>query len=127
MNNYENIQKRNLLLVDDTEFIHKYFIYILKDSNFTIYNAFSSSEAFRLLTQVPDISLVFMDIEMPGINGEIAMKEIKHHYPRIKVIAQTSHILNGDRQKLLSLGFDDYIDKPITREKIFSTIQKYIK
>lgn len=62
---------------------------------------------------------------MPVMDGFEATKEIRNFNKNIKVIGQTGYVLGGDREKILASGFNDYISKPIQREKFESLIKKY--
>jgi CheY-like chemotaxis protein len=69
---------------------------------------------------------VLMDIQMPDMDGITALKAIREQEPlrSIPVIAITSYAMKGDRERLLSKGFVDYISKPIDNE-VFLTSIKY--
>lgn len=67
---------------------------------------------------VPD--LVLLDISLPGMNGMQVLQQIRldcrlRHLP---VIALTAHAMSGDRERLLTAGFDDYVSKPIVDESV---------
>jgi len=73
---------------------------------------------------------IFMDIQMPDKNGYEVTKAIrdieKPLYKHTPIIATTAYALLGDRQKCIDAGMDDYIEKPINAEKLYSIIEKYI-
>ncbi|NOU71877.1 PAS domain S-box protein [Paenibacillus sp. LMG 31458] len=74
--------------------------------------------------------IIFMDIQMPVLNGLETTKQIKETMPPEKVpyiIAVTANALKGDREKCLEAGMDDYISKPIKSEVIFDRIEKFQK
>ena len=71
--------------------------------------------------------MVLMDIKLPGINGLEATAEIKKFRPHLPIIAQTAYTLIGDREKALEAGCDEYISKPIDKEKLFSLIKSFTK
>jgi len=68
---------------------------------------------------------VFMDIKMPIMNGFEAMKIIKSKYPKIPVVAQTAYTFSEDREKAFNEGFDDYLSKPLSRDKIMEVLRKF--
>ncbi len=74
--------------------------------------------------------IVFMDIDMPVKNGIEATKEIKEargkDAPFLPIVAVTALAMQGDRERLLEAGLDDYIAKPISRELLAYVLNKYI-
>ncbi|NOR87854.1 MAG: response regulator, partial [Bacteroidales bacterium] len=73
--------------------------------------------------------LIFMDIQMPIMDGVKATREIrasnKDHYPYI--VAITADALKGDKESYTTAGMDDYLFKPVLLEGIQSAISKFIK
>ena len=61
---------------------------------------------------------------MHGMNGYEATEQIRQTGKDVCIIAQTAHALEGDMEKTIDAGFDDYISKPINREKLLNIIQK---
>jgi len=72
--------------------------------------------------------LIFMDIQMPTMNGYQATAQIRQqqaHSPhRIPIIAMTAHAMSGDREKCLAAGMDDYVSKPISMEQLALVIAR---
>ena len=72
--------------------------------------------------------IIFMDIQMPNMDGYEATKQIrdaegkKIHTP---IIAITANALSGDKKKCLDAGMDNYISKPIRSESLGSMVNKY--
>ncbi len=66
------------------------------------------------------VDLILMDIQMPDMDGIRACELIHHlsHHQQTPVIAVTAHALEGQREKLLSAGMNDYLAKPIEEEKL---------
>ena len=74
--------------------------------------------------------LILMDIQMPVMNGEAALAAIREYEQErgghVAVIALTAHALDHDGDRLLSLGFDGYLSKPIDLDKLTECIEKSI-
>jgi len=70
---------------------------------------------------------ILLDIQMPEMDGYSALEVIrKEHKLTIPVIAMTAHVLQGEREKCLQYGMDDYISKPIDEKKLYALVRKYI-
>ena len=87
-------------------------------------------EAVAKYTKAPDaFDLIFMDIQMPGMDGMEATRVIRNEPSKINgipIVAMTAHAMKGDREKCLEAGMDDYIPKPIKRELVFKMIEKWV-
>lgn len=86
--------------------------------------AFNGKEAIEAL-DAKAYDMVFMDINMPVMNGIDATKEIRAKEIDIPIIALTANALEGDRERYLQHGMDDYISKPIDAEELHILLQKY--
>ena len=73
----------------------------------------------------PDIDLVLMDIKMPIMNGCEATRQIRQFNKDVVIIAQTAYGLEGDRERAIESGCNDYISKPISIDLLRMLIQKY--
>jgi two-component system, cell cycle response regulator DivK len=73
--------------------------------------------------------LILMDIQMPVMSGVDAMKHIRMRAEtrEIKILAVTSLAMQGDREKLLGEGFDDYIQKPIDLVELPEIVKKHLR
>jgi len=66
-----------------------------------------------------------MDIRMPEMDGYEATRKIREFNKDVIIIAQTAHALEGDREKSLEAGCDDYISKPIYKNELLEKIEKH--
>jgi signal transduction histidine kinase/ActR/RegA family two-component response regulator len=74
-----------------------------------------------------DYDVVFMDIQMPGIDGEMATKLIREsdrEFSKIPIVAVTANAMVGDREKYLAYGMNDYLAKPIDMEDLRAVIAR---
>jgi PAS domain S-box-containing protein len=108
-----------ILIADDEENVRYYFQQVLKNSVKEIIFAKTGKEALELYKNSGDIDLIFMDVKMPEMNGFDATREIRKFDSEIHIIAQTAFALEGDREKALEAGCNDYLAKPLSRDEIF--------
>ena len=69
--------------------------------------------------------IIFMDIQMPVMDGVQAAIEIRKRDPYVPIIALTAYAMKGDESKFLSKGMNDYISKPIKKSLLFELMDKY--
>jgi PAS domain S-box-containing protein len=116
--------KRILFVEDDDNSFH-YFENVLKRTKVEIIRAVNGLQALKLSNESL-FDLVFMDIQLPEMNGIKAMQKIKSIQKEIPIIAQTAYAMQGEREKYLTAGFDDYISKPIKINDLLRIIEKHL-
>lgn len=112
-----------ILLVEDNEMNRDMLSRRLMRKGFDVILAVDGDECMDLLlTQKPD--LVLMDINLPGRDGYELTREIKADLTTnsIPVIALTAHAMNGDREKSIAAGCDDYDTKPVDFTRLLGKI-----
>ena len=114
-----------LLIAEDDEINYTYFKELLHDYDFTIMRAVSGQEAVKLCVDNPEISMVFMDIKLPILNGYEATQKIRAIRPELPIIAQSAFPQKSETQNIEYFGFSDYVEKPFTLEKLLAIIQKF--
>jgi signal transduction histidine kinase/CheY-like chemotaxis protein len=114
---------KRALIVEDDEMSFVYLKEVLKATQIDILHARNGRQAIELFEANPDISLVLMDIKLPEMDGYEATKQIKQIRPSIPIIAQTAYAMADDQQKIINVGCDDYISKPINRRKLLQAIE----
>jgi len=114
-----------VLIAEDDELNYQYFQTILQRQGIKYIHVYNGQEAVELCKECPDISVVFMDIKMPVLNGIEATKLIKEFRKDLPIIATTAYAQTGDKEKFLSLGCDDYVAKPIKKDQLIELISKY--
>ena len=84
-------------------------------------------EAIGIFKQTPDFDLVLMDMKLPDMSGTDVTLQIKKINPQVKVIAQTAYAMSNDREKFISEGCNEYIEKPYDILQLFQVIQAVCK
>ncbi len=112
-----------ILLVDDNNVNQLVASEILKKSGCLVETASNGLEAIEKVKN-NTYDLIFMDIQMPQMDGTTATREIKKLgiSPLPPIIAMTAYAMEEDREKFLSAGMDDYIAKPIKSEVLINKI-----
>jgi|GEM_PF-324928 len=118
-----------ILLVEDNIINQKVAQSILSKLGLDADIANNGTEAIKILERT-DYDLVFMDVQMPDLDGFEATRIIrkpnsavrKHDIP---VIAMTAHAMEGDRERCIEAGMDDYISKPIEIESLIGLLNRY--
>jgi len=122
----------NILLVEDNQVNQIVAKGMLKKLGFkNIVIAEHGLEALQLIEQnLEDEStpfqLIFMDCQMPELDGYETTKTLREKNITIPIIAMTANAMKGDREKCIASGMDDYISKPIDIEKLIASIHKWL-
>jgi signal transduction histidine kinase/CheY-like chemotaxis protein len=120
------IRNVKILIVEDDETSEKLIsIAVRKFGNKSI-SVTTGTEAVEACRSNPDIDLILMDIQLPGLNGYEATKEIRKFNNDVIIIAQTAFALSGDREKAIAAGCNDYISKPIIADELNNKIIKHL-
>jgi CheY-like chemotaxis protein len=118
---------RKVLVAEDDESNFVFLSELLKPYKVEIFHATTGEQVLELVEKNPDVSIVLMDIKMPGMNGLEATKAIKSKYPDIPVIAQTAYAFANDKDRALEAGCDNYVTKPIAKDVLVDILKHYIE
>ncbi len=120
----EKFNNKKVLIVDDNELNIKVAKRAMKALNFEIDECYNGRECLEK-TLENKYDLILMDIMMPVMSGESAMRELKQREGfNTPVIALTADALEGSKEKYEQEGFRDYIAKPFTKDEIKVKIDK---
>jgi len=119
---------KNILLVDDDSRNIFAFTSLLESMDAEVFSAFNGQEALEILEDEDNIDLVILDIMMPVKDGLETIKEIRRNekYKDLPIIVVTAKNMQGDREKCLDLGANEYLVKPIKNETLINMIEAWI-
>lgn len=125
----EKQQKKQMyiLLAEDNAVNQKVAVALLKKAGHKVDVAENGEDAINKLKRRP-YHLILMDVQMPVMDGFEATRRIrmweagKTHTP---IIALTAHAMQGDRERCMSAGMDDYLSKPLNKSSLFSAIERW--
>lgn len=114
-------------MIADDNFDNYFIIKTMIDSaKYVVLRAENGEEALEIYRNNPDIAIIFMDINMPVMNGKEALDKIRLESKSVPVIAITAYSLSEARSKVLNRGFTDYLAKPVFRDSFVKILEKYV-
>jgi signal transduction histidine kinase/FixJ family two-component response regulator len=121
-----------LLAVDDNEINRAVIEHLAESLGYRLEVAESGTEAIARVTGGEQYALVLMDCQMPEVDGYMATGRIRaweasSGAPRLPIIAVTAHALDGERDKVLAAGMDDFLPKPVRLEALRRMVDKWLR
>ncbi len=118
-----------VLLVEDNAVNRKVAVGILGKHGYKVETAASGEEALEIL-EGKEFDLVFMDVQMPGMDGFQTTGRIRAADSRVlrkdvRIVAMTAHAMKGDRELCIEAGMDDYIAKPVKAAELVAMVEKH--
>ena len=119
-----------ILIAEDNIINQKLIKRTLEEMGLDVTIASNGLEAFQKRKD-GNYDLIFMDIQMPFLDGVEATQEImeyekEHNQPHIPIVALTANALKGDREIFLEAGLDEYTTKPLVRSEIISLLNHFL-
>jgi two-component system, cell cycle response regulator DivK len=115
-----------ILVVEDNEMNMKLFRDVLGATGYRTLEATTGGEALEVAVEHrPD--LVLMDIQLSGLDGVQALFRLREdeRTAAIPVLAVTAQAMQGDRERLLEVGFDGYVSKPVNVRELLGTVRHH--
>ena len=118
-----------ILIAEDNKVNQKLAKMMLTKAGFKVDIASDGQEAVNTLRKRPkDFDLVFMDIQMPVMDGFEATAAIRAAgFDHLPIVAMTAHAMKGYRQKCIEGGMDDYVTKPIKKDEVIDVIERQMR
>jgi CheY-like chemotaxis protein/HPt (histidine-containing phosphotransfer) domain-containing protein len=125
--NYKSLGHRKVLVVDDIEMNQQLAKHIMQSWGFTVDVAANGKEAVEKVEK-NCYDIVLMDIQMPEMDGIQATESIRRLKDATKaatpIVAITANLVNGEGDKYLQRGMNDYLPKPLDEQRLFQLISK---
>ena len=123
-----NYKGKRVLVVDDNKLNLKVAERLLREYNLFVDEVASGFDAIDRINMGVPYNLILMDDMMPKMSGCETLKELKKNKDfHTKIVALTANAISGMREKYLSVGFDDYLAKPIKKEELEVILDKYLR
>ncbi|MDR3318433.1 MAG: response regulator [Clostridiales bacterium] len=118
---------KRVLLAEDNEINQIIADELLSAAGLTVDVANNGQEALDMLAN-NYYNAVFMDIQMPVMDGFAATQKIRKNprFDKLPIIAMTAHAMSGDREKSIEAGMNDHITKPIDPDELNAALVKYL-
>ncbi len=117
-----------ILLVEDNEINQQVATELLRDGGFVV-DVANNGQISVEMVQNAIYDLVFMDMQMPVMDGVTATMEIRKlaRFSDLPIVAMTANAMQGDREKCIAAGMNDHLSKPIEPDELWKATLKWIK
>lgn len=115
-----------ILVAEDDTASYQYLKAVLTKEKIRLVHTTNGTDTMKMLQENPEISLILMDIKMPGMDGLEATRRIRQFNPTIPIIAQSAYVFDTDKGNALEAGCNEYLPKPIDRKSLIEMINKYV-
>ncbi|MBN2255980.1 MAG: response regulator, partial [Deltaproteobacteria bacterium] len=124
----QRISGLSILLAEDNPVNQKLAKIMLTKAGYHVDVAGNGTEAVNKYLKAPETyDLIFMDVQMPGMDGLEATRILRHGgFHDIPIIAMTAHAIKGDKDTCIAAGMNDYIAKPIKKDIVIQTAERWI-
>jgi PAS domain S-box-containing protein len=128
ISNYFNDTEPYVLIVDDNMVNRQVAGEILKKSGCRVDLAVNGQDAINKAAK-NDYQIIFMDIQMPDMDGITATKKIKALGKKnlAPIVAMTAYSMKEDKERFIQAGLDDYVSKPIKAQALLSKVRELLK
>jgi two-component system, cell cycle response regulator DivK len=113
-----------LLIVEDSELNRELLVQIFEE-RYDLLLACDGPGAVRVAAAArPD--LILMDIDLPGMSGLDAVRAIRARAPEVPIIAVSSHVMPGDRERAIEAGCDAFVAKPFDDARLVALVDGHL-
>lgn len=128
----QNLADKRILLAEDNDLNAEITMTVLEENGLKVERVADGRKCVEAVRKMPAdyFDMILMDIQMPGLDGYEATKQIRHlgdSRAQIPIIAMTANAFDEDRKKSLDVGMNDHIAKPVDQETLFEIMARTIK
>ena len=122
-------EQKRILVVEDNEVNQRVIMTMLNKMGHDAFLATDGKQAVDIVKENESIEFVFMDCQMPVMDGYEAAKKIReneapdHH---VRIVAMTGNVMEGDRERCIEAGMNDYVPKPIRMSSLKESLNKWL-
>ncbi|MEL7237216.1 MAG: ATP-binding protein [Planctomycetota bacterium] len=116
---------KRVLLVEDGEDNQRLISFHVQRAGHTVVVAENGQVGLSLFKKEGPFDLVLMDMQMPILDGYATAQELREQGSTVPIVALTAHAMAGDRERCINAGCDDYLSKPIDRDRLLETIDMW--
>lgn len=120
------LQGRHILIAEDVDANYRFVAAVMRGTKAKLTWAKNGKEAVETILKEDHVHLVLMDLRMPIMDGYKAAEHIKTLRPDVPIIALTAYAIDGDMEKALEAGCDDYLSKPIDIGQLYKKLNFYL-
>ncbi|WP_212001152.1 PAS domain-containing hybrid sensor histidine kinase/response regulator [Chitinophaga sp. HK235] len=114
---------KTILVVEDNRINQQVAYYTLKKGGCASVDVVDSGMAALEILSVKSYNCIIMDLQMPGMDGYETTRAIRNSGINTRIIAVTASALDGEKERCLQAGMNDYVSKPFQKEELFQKIQ----
>lgn len=119
--------RKKILIAEDIASNYNFLRLLLKRSKVELVWVENGKDAVERVKSNENFDLILLDINLPLMNGYDVATQVKSIKPDLPIIAQTAYALEGDREKAIQAGCDDYVPKPIVISTLLRKMNQYLK
>ena len=121
------MSRNRILVIEDNPKNMKLVRDVLEYSGFEVLEATSGEDGVRLAGET-SVDLVLMDLQLPGIDGTEALRQIRTGAQNqdVPVVAVTASAMSDDRARAIASGFDGYVEKPISARALPQQVRDFM-
>lgn len=120
------LQGIKILIVDDSKDNRIIVSLFLKNAGATVVEASNGRESLKLASST-NFDLIFMDLQMPELDGYQTFQKLREQGVQTPVVALTAHALQDERDRCLNSGFANYVTKPVNRSHLVQTAREFAR
>ncbi|MFA4958096.1 MAG: response regulator [Candidatus Methanoperedens sp.] len=118
--------KQKILIIEDNEPNLYLLTFLMEKEGYVVSAARNGQEGFEMACRIkPD--MILLDIELPVMDGYSVVRELRKtsDFADTPIVAVTSYVMIGDREKAIEAGCNGYIEKPINPKKFLGQVEQY--